>query len=70
MPALDRRIPDLVSATEAAAILGVTRQAVQLMAVGGQLAGRKVGSTWVFRRTLVEEARARRDEAAAGGDDD
>jgi excisionase family DNA binding protein len=59
----DRRIPDLVSATEAAAILGVTRQAVQLMANNGQLLGAKVGKTWVFRRALVEKAAGDRREA-------
>lgn len=56
----DRRIPDLVSATEAADLLGVTRQAIQLMAAGGQLPGQKVGATWVFRRVLVEELREAR----------
>lgn len=60
MPVRDRRIPDLVSVTEAAAILGVTRQAVLLMAGNGQLAGVKVGATWVFRRAMVEDLAARR----------
>jgi hypothetical protein len=56
----DRHIPDLVSAAEAAAILGITRQAVQLAANNGQLLGAKVGSTWVFRRVVVERAAAGR----------
>lgn len=58
MPATpyDRHIPDLVSATEAAELLNVTRQAVQLMANNGQLPGRKAGKTWVFRRVVVERA--------------
>jgi excisionase family DNA binding protein len=60
----DRHIPDLVSATEAAEMLGVTRQAVQLMANNGQLPGAKVGNTWVFRRVLVERAA---DERKANG---
>lgn len=56
MPELprDKQIPDLVSVTEAAAILGMTRQAVLLRAGAGQLLGAKVGSTWVFRRKVVE----------------
>lgn len=71
-PPRDRHIPDLVSATEAAAMLGVTRQAVQLMANNGQLLGAKVGNTWVFRRVLVEreatERRAQTDEQAGEPD--
>jgi len=59
-PPRDRHIPDLVSATEAADLLGVTRQAVQLMANNGQLRGAKVGSTWVFRRVVVERTAAER----------
>lgn len=53
----DPRIPDLVSATEAAEILGISRQAVNLRASRGQLLGAQVGTTWVFRRTVVEAAR-------------
>jgi len=63
-PPRDRHIPDLVSATEAAALLDVSRQAVQLMANNGQLVGAKVGSTWVFRRVVVERAAAERTQAA------
>jgi hypothetical protein len=61
-PPRDRRIPDLVSASEAASMLGVTRQAVQLMANNGQLLGAKAGATWVFRRALVEAEAGRRRE--------
>lgn len=59
MPATprDSKIPDLVSATEAAEILGITRQAVNLRASRGQLLGAQVGTTWVFRRVVVEAAR-------------
>lgn len=57
----DRRIPDLVSVTEAAGMLGVTRQAVLLMAGNGHLPGRKVGATWVFRRATVDDVRAKRE---------
>jgi hypothetical protein len=59
-PPRDRHIPDLVSATEAANLLGVTRQAVQLMANNAQLLGAKVGNTWVFRRVVVEREAAER----------
>ncbi|WP_037684630.1 helix-turn-helix domain-containing protein [Streptomyces griseus] len=52
----DRHIPDLVSATEAAEILGISRQAVNLRASRGQLLGAQVGTTWVFRRVVVEAA--------------
>lgn len=64
-PPRDRHIPDLVSATEAAEILGVTRQAIQLAANNGQLLGAKVGSTWVFRRAVVERAAAERRAAGS-----
>lgn len=37
-------------------MLGVTRQAVHLMANNGQLLGEKAGETWVFRRVVVERA--------------
>lgn len=54
----DPKIPDLVSAAEAATILSVSRQTVVLRAVGGSLLGAKVGGTWVFRRAVVEAAKA------------
>lgn len=41
-------------------MLGVSRQAVQLMANNGQLLGAKAGATWVFRRVLVEREAAER----------
>lgn len=68
LPPRDPHIPDLVSATEAAEILHLTRQAVQLMATNGKLRGAKVGATWVFRRTVVDKAAAERTSAepAAG----
>jgi excisionase family DNA binding protein len=53
----DPRIPDLVSKAQAAEILGVSHQAVQLMVDKGRLKGAKVGSTWVFRRAAVEAFR-------------
>ena len=50
----DRHIPDLVSKAEAADLLGVTHQAVQQMVAKGRLEGAQAGSTWVFRRVVVE----------------
>ena len=43
-------------------MLGVTRQAVQLMANNGQLIGAKVGNGWVFRRAVVLRAAADRQQ--------
>lgn len=36
-------------------MLGITRQAAHLRAQAGQLPGRVVGKTWVFRRAEVEK---------------
>jgi len=55
--ARDRHIPDLVSLAESAAILGVSRQAVHQMVQNGRLVGAQVGTTWVFRRVVVERLR-------------
>jgi hypothetical protein len=59
----DPRIPDLVSLTEAAEILGITRQAVHLRALELPVLGALIGKSWVFRRSVVEAARATPDEA-------
>lgn len=58
----DPKIPELLSAVDAAEMLGISRQAVALRAAAGQLLGAKVGSTWVFRKVVVERAR----DAASG----
>jgi excisionase family DNA binding protein len=50
----DRHIPDLVSKAQAAEILGVSPQAVQQMVANGRLKGALAGTTWVFRRVVVE----------------
>ncbi len=63
----DKHIPDLVSKAQAAEILGVTHQAVQQMADKGRLKGAKVGSTWVFRRVVVERMVAGRKAESAEG---
>lgn len=57
-PPRDPRIPDLVSLTEAAEILGISRQGAHKRADRGQLLGAKVGGTWVFRRVVVEAAKS------------
>ncbi|MBO0826187.1 MAG: DNA-binding protein [Streptosporangiales bacterium] len=50
----DPKIPDLVGVTEAAGMLGLTRQRVLAMLRGGvHLRGALVGSTWVIRRAEV-----------------
>jgi hypothetical protein len=56
----DPRIPDLVSVTEAAVELDMTPQGVRKAAARGQLLGAKVGGTWVFRRAVIDRAKARR----------
>ncbi len=56
-PPRDPRIPDLVSLHEAAEIMGMTRQAAHKMVTKGQLRGARVGTTWVFRRIVVERHR-------------
>lgn len=53
-PPRDRRIPDLVSLTEVAEMLDVSRAAVHKMVAAGRLPGAQVGTTWVFRRVVVE----------------
>lgn len=53
----DPKIPELVSAADAADMLHISRQAVVLRAAAGQLLGAKVGNTWVFRKVVVERAR-------------
>jgi excisionase family DNA binding protein len=60
----DRHIPDLVSKAQAAEILGVSPQAVQKMVDKGRLAGAQAGTTWVFRRVVVERMAAGRKGAA------
>ncbi|WP_019136139.1 helix-turn-helix domain-containing protein [Cellulomonas massiliensis] len=59
----DRRVgtapmPALVSVTEAAAIAGVSRQAILQRLESGSLAGEKIGTTWVVQRDAVRAPRA------------
>lgn len=57
MDTRDPRIPDLVSLREAAALLGITKQAAHLRVQKGQLRGAQIDGAWVFRRTVIEAAR-------------
>ena len=45
---------DVVSLTEAANLLGVSRQRVHILLQNGQLDGYKVGNTWNIYRASVE----------------
>ena len=48
-----------VSITEAAELLGVSRQRVHVLLQNGQLEGRKVGNTWSVSRQSVENRMSR-----------
>lgn len=50
----DTRIPDLISVTEAAEILNISRQAIHKRIDANQLPAAQVGQQVVLRRTLVE----------------
>lgn len=55
----DRRVglapvPELVGVTDAAAALGVSRQAVLQRLESGSLPGRKVGNAWVIPQVAIE----------------
>lgn len=57
----DVAVPDLVGATEAAELIGITRQRVQQMASTGALPSAKVGGkSLVFPRAVVEQVAALR----------
>lgn len=53
-------VPELLSVTQAAEVLGVTRQRALQLASGGQLEATKVGDTWVLPRAAVEARAAAR----------
>lgn len=55
MPAtIDRKIPPLMSVTEVATALDVSRQAVLKMITTGRLPAAQAGATWVVRAAAVE----------------
>lgn len=62
----DPEIPDLVDLTEAAATLGISRQAMHKRAAKGNPPGAQVGGGWVFRRVMVESAAAAKKADEAG----
>lgn len=53
-PMIDRRIPELMSVTEVAALHEISRTAVQKMIDGGRLPAARAGRTWVVRRAVAE----------------
>lgn len=57
---------DLMSLTEAAEVIGISRQAVHEALTKGQLAGQRVGNAWVLERQDVEHYRSRRENALKG----
>jgi excisionase family DNA binding protein len=64
----DERVPteDIVSVTEAARHLGVTRSAVIKAAQAGRLKGKKIGHTWALLRRSVESYRVAQHRVEAG----
>lgn len=48
-------IPELVSITEAAAALGVTRQAVHQRIEAGTLPATQIGKTWVIPKSAIRD---------------
>lgn len=64
----DERVPteDIVSVTEAAERLGVTRSAVIKAAQAGRIKGKKIGHTWALLRRSVETYRVAQHRVEAG----
>ena len=56
---IDTEHDDVVSITEAAEMLGISRQRVHAMLQGGQLDGYKVGNAWSVFRASIENRLAR-----------
>ncbi|MEV0646061.1 helix-turn-helix domain-containing protein [Phytomonospora sp. NPDC050363] len=56
-PDPDDLLPEVVTATGAAEILGRSRQMVVKLADGGKLKGRRAdgNGAWIFRREYIEE---------------
>src|SRR5690349_13518911 len=46
---------DLLSAAEAAQLLGVSEADVQAVLASGELAGKKIGATWRIKRSAIDE---------------
>ena len=59
-------LPELLSVTEAATKLGVSRTAVLKRLESGSIAGQKIGSTWVVPADALLTADERRERLEAG----
>lgn len=59
-------LPELLSVTEAAEKLGVSRTAVLKRLESGSLSGQKIGSTWVVPADAVLSPQERRERLEAG----
>ncbi len=57
---------DLITATEAARILGVTRQRISAIAQTGRLGRRVAGRYWLFTRDEVEAYKEQRQHNVGG----
>lgn len=64
----DEMVPTegIMSASEAAGHLGITRSAVVKSAQAGRLKGKKIGKTWVLLRRSVESYQVAKHRVAAG----
>lgn len=64
----DERVPieGIVSASEAAEQLGITRSAVVKAAQAGRLKGKKIGKNWVILKRSVKSYRVAEHRVAAG----
>jgi len=47
--------PDLLGVPEAAKLLGVSEADVQAVLNSGELAGKKIGTTWRIKRSAIDE---------------
>lgn len=57
---------DLLSLTEAAELIGISRPAAHQALVEGRLPGQRVGNAWVVRRADAQAFKGTRDSRAAG----
>ena len=57
---------EIVSVTEAAKTLGITRSAIVKAAQSGRLKGKKIGHTWALLRRGIESYKVAQHRVAAG----
>lgn len=64
----DERVPmeEIVSVTEAARTLGITRSAIVKAAQSGRIKGKKIGHTWALLRRGIESYKVAQHRVAAG----